>query len=49
MNPFLNEAQVEELNTMGYIELTEELLSVIFNTTSVVWKDDILVDTNYYQ
>jgi hypothetical protein len=49
MNPFLTNAQVEELNTMGYIELTDELLSVIFNTTNVVWENDILVDKNYYQ
>lgn len=47
MNPFLTDSQVEELNTMGYIELTDELLSVIFNTTNVAWKDDILVAQDY--
>ena len=47
MNPFLTDSQVEELNTMGYIELTEELLSVIFNTTNVTWENDILVAQDY--
>ena len=47
MNPFLNDAQVEEMNTFGYVELTEELLSVIFNTTNVAWENDMLVDKNY--